>query len=459
MKSCTPQDIHVFERNSIWLGFDKISNALFALDDRNGPVIAMFAQGQSRKTIASRLTRPLADIHNTLDTFLEELKVYREKQIYRDSNYAPRTLMLLVSQTCNMRCSYCYADSGTYGQDAPPVMPLEVALRALELAHELAITNIQFFGGEPLLAFMLIKQIVAYAEEKGYSFRFGVITNGTCVNDEVADFFRQHQFSVTISIDGPKDINDICRRFPNGDGTFDAIIKGIERLNERRVPLSLETVYGRRHAVIAPIGRALAELLPYCKSYIVGAVIPYGAACSEGIDVFDEEDLAKVLMGIVDFMFDQTANGVPWREVSLVNMIQSLYDEVRVRKHHICGSLATRLTVFSNGDVYSCQMCNQPQNCFGNVMETSLESILSRRNDVLSGFTSDHLNNWYDGLCDTCIALLDKDESGHFRMRYAQAYDAFFEHFLYRVATADIDRLAECWRDAVERTERLQKTS
>ena len=97
-------------------------------------------------------------------------------------------------------------------------------------------------------------------------------------------------------------------------------------------------------------------------------------------------------------------------------------------KRNICESLASRLTVFSNGDIYPCQMCNQPQDCLGNVMNTPLDSIMVRRERILSKYTSNRMNYWYDGLCDTCLGLLERNGREEFSLRYECAYNEFMEY-------------------------------
>nr|WP_240911854.1 radical SAM protein [Thermococcus sp. M36] len=147
----------------------------------------------------------------------------------------------MVSQLCNIKCKYCYAHSGTY--NTPGIMKEGIGKRALDIASDLGVTSIQFYGGEPLTNFELISKLVEYGDKQGYSFKYGIITNGTLMDKEIGNFLKQHDFEVTISIDGPREINDLNRVYPTGKGTHDDILKAVDLLNELEVPLALEITY------------------------------------------------------------------------------------------------------------------------------------------------------------------------------------------------------------------------
>ena len=157
------------------------------------------------------------------------------------SNTRMRRLTLQVTQQCNLRCSYC-AYSGDYSNQrthADRRMTLETAKKAidflLERSIELPEVNLAFYGGEPLLEFELIKECVRYAKNniEGKRLKFNLTTNGTLLTDGVVDFLQKNDFGISISIDGSKAEHDTNRRFINGEGTFDTIIRNINRIRER----------------------------------------------------------------------------------------------------------------------------------------------------------------------------------------------------------------------------------
>jgi len=152
-----------------------------------------------------------------------------------------KQLTLQVTQQCNLRCAYC-AYSGIYNNSrthANAVMSFDVAKKAidffLERNNELSKVVIGFYGGEPLLEFDLIKHCVEYSKSKveGKEIRFNMTTNGTLLTDKVVDFLVENDFTLAISLDGSKEEHDVNRKFINGQGSFDIIMKNIKRLKER----------------------------------------------------------------------------------------------------------------------------------------------------------------------------------------------------------------------------------
>lgn len=150
-------------------------------------------------------------------------------------------ITLQVTQSCNLRCSYCiYAEDKNLGQrsHSSNSMSLDTAKRAIDFyrshSEDAPAENIGFYGGEPLLQFPLIQEIVNYAETvfSGKKLSFIITTNATLLTDEVIKFLISKNFKVMFSIDGSKDAQDKNRRFSNGTGSYDIVIKNINRFFE-----------------------------------------------------------------------------------------------------------------------------------------------------------------------------------------------------------------------------------
>jgi len=150
---------------------------------------------------------------------------------------------LQLTQQCNFRCSYCiYSDLNNEAQrsHSGEGLSLETAKHAIDFLWEHSVDtekpNIGFYGGEPLLRFELLKQIVAYTEERfaGRPHTYTITTNGALLTDEIVDYLAEHDIPTMISLDGPKEIHDVSRRFAvNGCGSFDTVLRNIERIRER----------------------------------------------------------------------------------------------------------------------------------------------------------------------------------------------------------------------------------
>lgn len=191
-------------------------------------------------------------------------------------DYLDRSLVIMtlqVTQQCNLRCNYClYSEKGGNLQrhHNNKVMTLDTAKKAIDFlcSHSMdsSTVSIGFYGGEPLLEFPLIRETVAYAESvfAGKTIQFNITTNATLLTDEIADFLVEKKFSTTLSMDGPKEIQDAQRKFPDGSGTFDVVFERVQRLLKRHpdyLPfLSVNMVIDTRRSLDKPM--QLMKLLP-----------------------------------------------------------------------------------------------------------------------------------------------------------------------------------------------------
>lgn len=152
-----------------------------------------------------------------------------------------KALCLHIAHDCNLACKYCFAEEGEYhGRRA--LMSLEVGKQAIDflIANSGTRRNLEvdFFGGEPLMNWQVVKDIVAYGRAKeaqfNKHFRFTLTTNGVLLNDEIQAFANKEMDNVVISLDGRKEVNDYMRPFRNGKGSYDLIVPKFQKLAESR---------------------------------------------------------------------------------------------------------------------------------------------------------------------------------------------------------------------------------
>ena len=160
-------------------------------------------------------------------------------------------ITLQLTQQCNFRCSYCIysCDKNTRQRThSDKQMSIETAKRAVDFLWEHSVdspsVNVGFYGGEPLLKFDLISEVAEYAKSKfeGKQLTFNMTTNGSLLSPSIIDFLAKNDLNLLISLDGPKSIHDKNRKFKNGAGTFDLVLKNIRQLKERH-PEYWETVH------------------------------------------------------------------------------------------------------------------------------------------------------------------------------------------------------------------------
>ena len=186
----------------------------------------------------------LADIEELKQAgklFSRDLWENVEQEAFEHTKPVLKALCLHVAHTCNLNCEYCFASQGKYhGERA--LMSFEVGKQALDflIASSGSRTNLEvdFFGGEPLMNWQVVKDLVAYARTQEpihrKNFRFTLTTNGVLLDDEVTDFCNREMHNVVLSLDGRKEVHDRLRRDFAGNGSYDKIVPKFQRFVERR---------------------------------------------------------------------------------------------------------------------------------------------------------------------------------------------------------------------------------
>lgn len=185
----------------------------------------------------------IADAQREIDELTRQGLLFSPEGEHKPAVYSGiiKSMCLNVSHLCNLRCEYCFADGGTYN-GAAENMSLDVALKAIDMIvsksanrHNL---EVDFFGGEPLLNFDVVKKTVEYARsiEKAHNknFRFTITTNAMLLNDEIIDFFNKEMYNVVVSIDGRRSVHDCVRKTASGKGSFDTAINNALRFKQLR---------------------------------------------------------------------------------------------------------------------------------------------------------------------------------------------------------------------------------
>lgn len=150
------------------------------------------------------------------------------------------SVRVVLTEDCNMGCDYCFVASQVKERSSLSEQDIKKVIDLLVEINKGSTISIQFFGGEPLLNFELLKSSVEYADsyvKKGQieKVNYSISTNGTLITPEMADFFKEYDFFVKVSLDGEKSVNDRARTYGNGKGTFDDAIKGYKILKDKKV--------------------------------------------------------------------------------------------------------------------------------------------------------------------------------------------------------------------------------
>ena len=250
--------VHQYKSNGYNIVLDVNSGCVHVVDDLAYDVIALWEKSTPEEITAAMLEK-YADQPDITQTEIEQViadvrslqedgslfseDVYRDAVIdFKKRNAVVKALCLHVAHDCNLGCKYCFADEGEYmGRRA--LMSFEVGKQALDFLIQNSGSRVNlevdFFGGEPLMNFDVVKQLVAYgrSQEKEHNkkFRFTITTNGVLLNDEILDFVNQEMGNIVLSIDGRKEVNDRMRPFRNGNGSsYDLILPKFKKVAESR---------------------------------------------------------------------------------------------------------------------------------------------------------------------------------------------------------------------------------
>ncbi len=242
--------IHQYKNNGYNIVLDVCSGSVHVVDDLVYDVIALYEEMDPDEIVKRLPQYPENEIREAYDE-ITELKdqgqlftedVYKDAIIdFKKRKTVVKALCLHIAHDCNLACKYCFAEEGEY-HGGRALMSYEVGKKALDflIANSGNRVNLEvdFFGGEPLMNFQVVKDLVAYgrSKEKEFNkkFRFTLTTNGMLLTDEVMEFANKEMANVVLSIDGRKEIHDFMRPTRNGKGSYDLIIDKFKKMAEMR---------------------------------------------------------------------------------------------------------------------------------------------------------------------------------------------------------------------------------
>lgn len=243
--------IHQYRNNGYNIVLDVNSGAIHVVDEMTYELISMYETSSEGEIVTALSKKYPAD--EIREAYQEVTALKEDGSLFTNDDYESyidgladrptvvKALCLHIAHDCNLACKYCFAEEGEYhGRRA--LMSYEVGRKALDflIANSGSRKNLEvdFFGGEPLMNFQVVKDLVAYGREQekihDKNFRFTLTTNGVLLNDEICEFANREMSNVVLSIDGRKEIHDMMRPFRNGTGSYDLIVPKFQKLAESR---------------------------------------------------------------------------------------------------------------------------------------------------------------------------------------------------------------------------------
>ncbi len=250
--------IHSYKLGGMNIVLDICSGSVHVVDEVAFDIINMF-EASSKEEIISEILAKYPDnpevTREEIEDCLEQIEALKAAgKLFTPDSFKPiagelkkrtsgvvKALCLHIAHTCNLNCSYCFASQGKYHGDRA-LMSFEVGKRALDFLIENSGSRrnleVDFFGGEPLMNFDVVKKLVEYArsveKEKGKNFRFTLTTNGMLVDDDVIEFSNREMSNVVLSLDGRKEVHDRFRVDYQGRGSWEYIVPKFQKFVKAR---------------------------------------------------------------------------------------------------------------------------------------------------------------------------------------------------------------------------------
>lgn len=249
--------VHCFKKNGYNIVLDVNSGSVHQVDEVAYDMIQLYENHTPQEIMAQMLERyqgradvtedDLKETLEDIETLKQQGKLFSEDVFenvawdFKKRQSVVKALCLHVAHDCNLACRYCFAGEGEYHGDRG-IMSYEVGKQALDFLIQNSGTRhnleVDFFGGEPLMNWEVVKQLVAYGREQeklhDKKFRFTLTTNGVLLDDEVIEFCNREMGNVVLSMDGRKEVNDHMRCSQNGKGSYDLIVPKFQRMVEKR---------------------------------------------------------------------------------------------------------------------------------------------------------------------------------------------------------------------------------
>ncbi len=364
--------VHVFSYHDKFYIYDTGSASLHECDAATARVL-----GKAEDITDEELRSALPDIEALK---AQGLLYAEEPTAYPMKSGELKALCLHICHDCNLRCRYCFADEGAY-HAAREMMSLDTAKRAIDFLIENSgkrkVLEVDFFGGEPLMNFEVVKQTVYYAKEeaakRGKRFLFTTTTNGLLLDEEKTEFLNAEMENVVLSLDGRKEIHDEVRKTVNGKGSFDVVIEKIKKFVRAR---------GDGHYYVR--GTFTAKNLDFSKDVLFLADSGFDSLSVEPVvtDIPDlqirEEHLPQIereYEALCDEYIRREAEG---KGFSFFHFHVDLEGGPCLSKRvSACGAGNEYLSVLPNGDIYPChQFAGDKKWRMGSVYKGTIDPAL-----------------------------------------------------------------------------------
>lgn len=376
--------VHQYKMGGYNIVIDVNSGAIHVVDDLTYDMIAMYETMDKDAIFADLAKKYPGQSGEIAEAWDEIQQLIASEDLFSKDNYEPyiadfakrptvvKALCLHIAHDCNLACQYCFAEEGEY-HGKRELMSYEVGKKALDflVANSGSRRNLEvdFFGGEPLMNFQVVKDLVAYGRslEKKYDkqFRFTLTTNGVLLNDDIMEFANREMGNVVLSIDGRPEVHNRMRPFRSGDGSYDLIVPKFQKFADSR---HQEKYYVR--------GTFTRNNLDFSKDVLHLADLGFKQISVEPVVAQEtddyairEEDLPQLCEEYENLALEMVRRSGTDEDFNFFHFMIDLEGGPCVAKRLSgCGSGTEYLAVTPTGDLYPChQFVGNPDFLMGNV--------------------------------------------------------------------------------------------
>lgn len=453
-------NLHLVQKDNINLAYYCPTFSLITVNKLTFQALKSLKSGESIDDVVAKNDLKTDQIHLMLQSIERSLPRMKNEDIViceKKKHLIVNRITIHVSNDCNLRCKYCYAEGGNYGQQRE-IMSLHTATEFVDFCIENFedVKQIVFFGGEPMLNIeimdFLCNTFKQYYKDAKSTFlpKFGIITNGTILNSKIVTFIKENLSFVTVSIDGLGEFNDANRVFANGAGSYKRIAKFIHTIvQETNVPIHYEATFTQyhidKHCTPADITKTLSN------EFGISGVVIDEMSCE-----------AKNLKGYwetlnYDNLISSNFSDLPQGFWSILNAI------LKRKSRQMCPITKYIFAVSVDGELYPCHMNNgERQNSLGNINSKNIFNDPLFLHSHASKFTlKDNekcIKCWANNLCGGCSIKWFYDERNKLFKEFPNnelccSVQTHLENILIMIV--HIRKMPEIWKVLLEKVKNM----
>lgn len=370
-------DYEIFQENGTRYVYSTNNSGLFEIDDRTYQFLLQEGKTfeEAEESVESLFSREeLEELEQEMrdNQFIKTTE--NDREIGQESTLpledSIRAITIFLAQECNLRCTYCYGEAGEYADKG--IITYETACKAVDflIAHSGKIKNLSvaFFGGEPLIAYPIMKKLVVYIREKeketGKSININMTCNGTLITEEIEQFLIQNKIHVQISIDGDRETHNANRFYANKKGSYDTVIERTESMRKKGL-LSARATLTSGHMNLCSTFKHLDSL-----GFQSIAIAPaHNRLKEEDYEAYGEEEIQFI------HEFESLVKQKEYVQAKKMKIVMTELKQVHNGGIRVlaCGVGRTMYAVDIHGTIYPCQrFVNNKDYALGNIMEEKI---------------------------------------------------------------------------------------